>query len=175
MDKGLQAPYIFQQIVKLNADQYTDSDRILYMDSDTIFTQPVTPESFVTEKGLIWLHESYVKLGDPSAAARQPHVSHFIQNEVAHEFMRRHPHIIKRESLAAIRDFCQRQHSMDIGTYAYRPYFSEFNIMGAYLYHYAPEGYDFKQPEEVPTYVWQGFSWGGLTEAIKADMEKALA
>src|SRR5262249_14492852 len=107
--------YLSQQIHKLYADVITDyqADYILHIDSDTVFTQPVAPESFFSlrDDGLpqiIWPYTPYKAIETPW----QPITEKFMQEPVENEFMRRFPIMIPRWLYSRIRTFCFYNHGM---------------------------------------------------------------
>jgi hypothetical protein len=99
-------------VVKLDADKYTDADFICYLDSDTIFTRPVTPELFFRDGKIAWMITPYEKVQTPW----QPIVEKFLKRPVPFETMRRHPMVIPRWLLAELRAFCEREHGPPIST-----------------------------------------------------------
>lgn len=167
--------YLWQQAIKLNADAFCSSDLILYTDADTIFTRPICPEDLIEDGKPVWLYTPYSEVHD-DARVRQPMISTFVGQSVEYEFMRRHPFIVTREMLVEIRRFCWRQHGISIDEYALRhPDFSEFNAMGAWAWVHAHDSLAWRKPEEIPTFVHQSWSHSGLTDAIRADLERAVA
>jgi len=168
--------YNEQQVIKCNADAFTPSDLILYQDSDTIFTQPITPQD-VTIGGLpVWLFEPYNGMTNVDVLARKAVVEKFVGAPVEHEFMRRHPFIVSREMLVELRRFCWRQHGCSIDEYLMTTeQVSEFNFMGAFLWNHYRSAVAWRRPEEMPTFVLQQWSHGpGLTDAIRAEFEEKL-
>lgn len=170
------APYTFQQISKLNADAYTDSQFIMYNDADTCLTQPLNAQDLIIGGLPVWLLEKFEGMDNPDVLKRQAELSHFIGQPVVYEFMRRHPFIVEREALVELRRFCWRQHGCSIEDYMSAlksP--SEFNMLGAFQYHYRRETVAWRRPDEMPTWVRQEWSHGGLTTHIKSELEAMLA
>ena len=122
--------YLQQQVVKLHADQHTDADFILVTDSDTLFNQPVTPESFMVDGKPIWLHTPWT----PEMRAVVPWfdpMQRFFGEEPPAEFMRRQPFMFPRIVLQTLREFCLSKHGRHIGDYIMdSKSFSEWNILG---------------------------------------------
>ncbi len=169
--------YLWQQVCKLKAHEYTDADYILYLDSDTIFNQPVTPETYFEGGKPLWLMTPWEKTETPW----QPIVEKFLGQPVAFEFMRRHPQMVPRWLLDEIGVFCLRVHGMPIEQYVMsRPNrdFSEFNCMGAYAYQFHRDKFLWLNTEATrhlpPLTVRQEFSWGGLNDTIRANFEAIL-
>ena len=165
--------YVQQQWIKLTADKYIDSEYILYVDSDCIFHTPFTPESFMREGTPVLLKTEYGNLG--GAEAWREITSNFVGFPVTHEYMRRLPWMYRSDSIYNFRKMYPHteKHLRSLETRD----FSEFNALGAYIEKYESEKYiisntEFWTPDSVATQYW---SWGGLTPAIKAEIEKVLA
>lgn len=164
--------YLWQQVCKLYADEtlYTDSEYILYMDSDCVFTRPVTPSDFIKDGKPIWLYT-------PLDRARSdqhvwiPVMEKFLGKRPEHEFMRRHPFIVPRWALERLREFCQIKHGKTIEQYimgeadpnnglALR--FSEWNCLGFFLWEFHRDKVHWVLDSEAdPACVYQGFTHGG--------------
>ncbi len=97
--------YMAQQWSKLNAPAYSDADAFLYMDSDCIFTEPVTPETFMTDGRVNWLHTPFDKVGEDARRAWFEVMKKCIGEEPQHEMMRRHPQLIPRWALLEFQGF----------------------------------------------------------------------
>lgn len=171
--------YLIQQVVKLHADKYTDADYILFTDSDTIFTQPVTPETYFTHGLINWMITPYAKTDTPW----QPMIEKFLGIPVEFETMRRHPQMVPRWLLIDMREFCEKQHGVPLDKYVMsQPYreFSEFNALGAFAYYFHHDKFNWINTEEVaadqlpPLTVLQKYSHDGLTPQIEAEFEAIL-
>jgi hypothetical protein len=171
--------YLSQQVSKLYADTLTDASHILYLDSDTIFTRPVTPETYFIDGKPIWMMTPWANTETPW----QPIVEKFLGRPVEFEFMRRHPQLVPRWLLVGLREFCEKQHGMPLDKCVMsQPLrsFSEFNAVGAFAYAFHRDRFHWINTEEVPPSEWpaltvlQKHSWGGLTPEIEAEFEKIL-
>lgn len=172
--------YLGQQVEKLYADQHTHAELFLFLDSDTIFTRPVTPQTYFRDGKIVWMMTPWEKTNTPW----RPIVEKFMGQPVEYEFMRRHPTVAPSWLLADVRNFCVRQHNMPLDQYVMsQPHraFSEFNCLGAFAYAFHRDKFFWVNTEEVPESEWpeltvlQKFSWGGLTEEVKAEFEKILS
>lgn len=172
--------YLSQQVFKLYADEYTDADFILFTDSDTIFTRPVTPETYFTDGRIDWMMTPWANTETPW----QPITEKFLGRPVEFEFMRRMPFMVPRWLLESMRAFCVGQHGMTFDKYVMsQPHrsFSEFNALGAFAYYFHRDRFNWINTEEVPADQWppltvlQKFSHGGLDESIKAEFELILS
>lgn len=171
--------YLRQQKEKLYADTLTDATHILFLDSDTIFTCPVTPQTYLKDGRILWMMTPWEKTNTPW----RPIVEKFMGQPVEFEFMRRHPTVVPRWLLAAVREFCLKQHGMPLDQYVMsQPHreFSEFNVLGAFAYAFHRDQFYWVNTEEVPPDEWpeltvkQGFSWDGLTDDVRQEFEAIL-
>ena len=122
----------------------------------------------------IWLYESVPKDSTPWYEITQEAVKHMPE----FEFMRRHPFMFTSQSLRDFRKFMFECHGEDICLWLKkRPErrFSEFNAFGAWAYRHYYKHFSWKHPSEIPTYVRQFWSWGGLDGDAKAEIEKILS
>ena len=146
--------YLNQQCEKIRAGDYTDADYILFTDSDTIFNQPVTPESFMRDGKPMWLYTPWTPemLAHSGTRAWFDVMTEFFGVEPPAEFMRRMGSIIPREVLQGFRDFCIQKHGVTIDEYVMsRDRFSEFNCIGFYAWQHCPEKFSWiNTDEEIP-------------------------
>lgn len=196
MNEETEDGYLSQQIHKLYADVITDyqADFILHVDSDTLFTRPVTPLDYFLVKypppddqnwhspwegaKLIWYYTPYTAIETPW----QPITEKFMDAPVHYEFMRRLPMMIPRWLYPKVREFCYQKHGVIISEYVrMQPHrsFSEFNALGAFAWH-NNQTYKDKiefmttgQPMPEPL-ARQFFSWGGITPEVKKEINLIL-
>lgn len=138
-DPSPKAGYLAQQVDKLHADLHTDAGMILFMDSDTLFTRPVTPETFLCDAKPIWLHTPWTPgmLAHPGTRAWFDVMTEFAGEMPPSEMMRRHPFMVPAWLLKDIREWCQLQHRMPLGYYIReKGRFSEFNVMGFHAWRF---------------------------------------
>jgi hypothetical protein len=111
--------YLWQQVCKMYADTKTNADMILVTDSDTLFTQPVTPESFMHEGKPIWLYTPWTSemLAHPGTATWKKVMTEFFGVEPPAEFMRRQPFMFPSSVLATLRTFCVMKHDATLEEY----------------------------------------------------------
>jgi len=183
--------YLAQQCTKLYADVITDyaADYILHIDSDTLFTRPVSPQDFLVQCGkdgeerqVRWRYTPYENIKVPW----QPIMEKFFGFKPSNEFMRRFPIMVPRWLYPRLREFCYQKHGVVITDYVRNQplrEFSEFNAMGTYAYHYHHDKVTWlntlteeSMPEELreKPFARQFFSWGGITEEVKAEIENIL-
>lgn len=162
--------YLAQQARKLHADQDTNADYILFMDSDCVFTKPVTPQDFIRDGKPIWLKTPFGNARDDQQVWK-PVMAKFLGKESQHEFMRRHPFILPRWAFTELRNFCRYKHGMELSDYVMAQAapgqmltFSEWNCAGFFLheFHHDKVAWIDTTTDEVPeAVVWQGFTHAG--------------
>lgn len=168
--------YLWQQACKLNADQYTDADYILFMDSDCVFTRPVTPDDFIKDGKPIWLHTP-LDQARPDQHVWAPVMEKFLGKKPQHEFMRRHPFIVPRWAFQELRTFCQYRHGKSIDEYILGEAdpanglslrFSEWNCLGFFLWEYHKDRVEWVLDSDAgPACVWQGYTHGGHSRQLE--------
>jgi len=178
--------YLAQQIHKLYADVLTDyqADYILHIDSDTLFTRPVTPSDFLFQCDQVrWLYTPYNAIQTPW----QPITEKFMGEPVENEFMRRFPIMVPRWLYPRLREFCHRKHGLIISDYIRnQPFraFSEFNALGAYAWKNHHDRFvwvntlgEAEMPMELreKPFARQFQSWNGITPEVKAEIENILS
>lgn len=149
--------YLSQQVFKLYADTFTDADWILFTDSDTIFTRPVTPETYLKNGKFVWMMTPMNEAHPDEQQAWRRVMRKFFGKEPEYEFMRRHPFLLPRWLLADLRAFCVRQHGIELKDYVMaQPYreFTEFNILGMYAYEYHRDKFEWLDTSKVPEAEW---------------------
>jgi hypothetical protein len=165
--------YIQQQWFKLNADKFTESDYVLYVDCDCIFTTPFSPDNNCMVDGKpILLKTDYQVLGD--TVPWQAITSDFTGWHVDYEYMRRMPWMCKSSSLVNFRAMFPKTHEFLLNMQNNQ--FSEFNVLGAYIDKFEKDQY----------YIWdtavglpkllidQFWSWGGVTPNVRKRIEEYL-
>lgn len=173
--------YLSQQVFKLYADKYCAADYILYMDSDTVFTREVTPNTFFSKEKINWMMTPY----DRTDAPWQPVVEKFIglPFRIEYEFMRRHPTMVPRWLLESTRKYCEIRHGMSLKDYVMSQpnrAFSEFNVLGAIAYYFQRDKFNWINTATTAECDWptltvkQHFSWDGLSDDTKKDLEAIL-
>lgn len=172
-------PYLFQQNIKLHADMFTDAEFICHFDSDTIWTQPVTPQDLIVDnRRPIWLYTPYADITTGDGQTWKKPTAKVMRQPVEHEFMRRHPFVTPRWALEGFRKWMWLNHGMSLESYIMgQPgrSFSEFNAIGAWLWFFHRDKVEWRRPEDVPTFVHQSWSIGGINSDLRKHLEAALA
>lgn len=180
-----QPGYSFQMVAKCYADIVSDADHIVFHDSDCLFTQPVTPETFLRDGKIMWNYTPWEHSREDERNAWVPVMTKFMRGKVDHNFMTRHPFVWPRWLFRALRDYTAKAHGMELLDYIMAQAseatcltFSEFNCAGAYAWQHQREHFhwlDTTKDEIPPTVIRQFWSRGGITDEIKAEMEAILA
>jgi len=148
--------YLFQQFVKMTAYEYTDSENILFVDSDCVFKKPVNIDEIVAN--YIHYYTPYDKAGD--AIVWKSATELILEQQVDYEFMRRLPIYYKRDTLIDCTRLFKRDMLQSILT---TNNFSEFNVLGAYAYYFESDKYTFRNTEDnqiTDDYLYQAWTWG---------------
>ena len=139
-DEPIRDGYTWQQVVKLHADEYTDADYILFVDSDCVFFTKVTPEYFFTDSKPYLLCTPYSLLGN--TVPWKPGTDFVVGRDTPYEFMRRHPMMYHRDTLKAFRDYILATFGKTCREFMLencsKRRLSEFNILGAFTYFHRP-------------------------------------
>ncbi len=174
--------YTYQQVVKMNADKYTTSDFVCHLDSDCIFTKPVTPDDLMVDGKPLWLMTPFVEIlpHDKNLPAHFESIKAFSGIEPEFEYMRRHSQVIPRWAYGCFRDYVQQKHGQSFEQWAMAQKFrgvTEFNFIGQFLHREFPNFIHFHDTRfGIPeSFVMQSWSWDGITPEIRDKMEKILA
>lgn len=171
--------YKEQQVSKLYADKHTEADFIVNLDSDCIFTRPVTPRDFMVGDKPRWLMTPWADCMDAKRAWFGV-MAKCILEAPEHEFMRRHGIMIPRWAYAEFRAFIQKTHGIPIESYVMNQpgnEFSEFNTIGFWLWlnHRDKIAWHNTSTMGVPSNpLHQEHSWGGLNDEIRAKLDAIL-
>ncbi len=174
--------YTYQQVVKMNADKYTTSDFVCHLDSDCIFTRPVTPDDLMVDGKPLWMMTPFMDIlpTDNNLYAHQKSITGFSGIEPEFEYMRRHSQVIPRWAYGCFRNYVQERHGMSFEKWALSQGFrgvTEFNFIGQFLHREFPNFIHFHDTRfGIPdSFVLQSWSWNGITPEIRDKMEKILA
>lgn len=172
--------YLKQQCDKLNSDLCCKGDFILVTDSDTLFTEPVTPESFMRDGKPIWLYTPGTPemLAHAGTAKWKQVMEDFFGWESKSEKMRRQPFMFPREVLQGLRDFCRSRHAQTIEEYVMsKGVFTEWNVLAEYCWTYHHDLFywvNTAEEELPPLRTRQFWSHSPLAENI-AEIQQILA
>lgn len=182
------AGYIDQMVSKFNCYEYCKPGvtHILFLDSDCCFTQHFTPESYMQD-GKPFIYMTPYKYLCKEGQLWKKLTEDALKFNVEYEFMRQLPIMY---TIDAIKDFKQwffdikgitiEQFLVDISINMYsdtnKACFSEFNAIGSYLYYIRQKNDHFfadtTQVSLRPKLCAQKWSWGGLNDEIKNELEE---
>lgn len=165
--------YLYQQMIKMNAHNFTDCEWIQYFDSDCIFHSPNSPDMYFRDGKPVMLKTRYGTLGDGDMW--QSVVEKALKIKPEFEYMRRHGLIYHRSTLENIQ--IKYPHINDYVMKRPQRHFSEFNFMGAFADHFEPDKYIWEDTATTPFKhgtFHQFWSYSGCTEEEKQRMEKML-
>ena len=130
--------YCGQQISKINADKSSDSDYILYIDSDCIVYDifDIQKDLFDSNGKMFFLKDKWDDI--PKSASCWKPCLEALDILTQYEFMRRIPFIVPTRILKPVRELIELKTQKEFADgclYIYNKLqFSEFNIMGSYMY-----------------------------------------
>lgn len=173
--------YVRQQLAKLHADEYVDSDFIFYIDSDCFILSPMDPEGFMVAGKPICLIRHWADAG--SAIAWKSITQKFMTFEPGFEGMACLPFVIDRRVLPLLREYAKATHGCSIDEYALSQPgndFSEFNVMSAFSQRFCPYMYDWRIADPAtdgfPRVLTQKWSWDKAgVEPYRKTYEEILA
>lgn len=163
--------YVYQQYCKLLAFDYLHTNYIMYIDSDCVFKRPINPNDlFVDGKPIIY-KTPYERIDSPWKQITEDAIGF----PVEWEYMRRHPFTYHRSTLVELFRYKPGIYEYTKARAASRS-FSEFNYIGAYAEKFESDKYHFHDTEYgLPDpFIHQLWSWGGVTEQVKNEIEEIL-
>ena len=161
--------YIGQQLDKLDAYKYVETEHILYTDSDCIYTDYFNLEDMFSVKQPILYMTPYYLL-PPQGGHWQGVVEKALGFVPTHEFMRTFPIMHRTETVRELSEAYPHlyNHAQGITNRA----FSEFNCIGAFAYQ---RNHPYYFTEDIkPWPCTQYWSWGGISPSIKTEIESII-
>lgn len=167
--------YIDQQYFKLTAYNYCKPDvtHLLMLDSDCFVHGRVSPETYIRNNKILFpiTHKSFLQGIDCQEYIKA--CQKIFNREVDYEFMRRQPFLLQVKDLKSFTKWFNETHGLDLKSYLSESKredsFSEYNVMGAYLY-YVEKSLDYyfydTNSEVYFNPVFQHWSYGGLTKEL---------
>jgi hypothetical protein len=178
--------HLDQNAIKTSADQYSDADFFLHIDSDCVFTESATPLDYATDgRPDIWW-EFYSELGPdkvPGGVPWQGITENALGFSVEIETMRRFPFLYPRWLYAETRQRIETRHGRSLLEYvrtapklgkAFHGY-SEFNALGCMAFYQFPDQFSFHHVSDTavkPAKMRQYWSHSGLTPAEEAELQR---
>lgn len=159
--------FLFSMLQVLNSDVICiDADYIVHLDSDCIFTEPVTPLDFIIDGRPIMIRALYSELPNDQQQW-QSRVQDATGLEAPWESMTRHPEVYIPETYVNARRMIRQHTGLEPVDYYFKGRNSfpqdrvEFPLLGAVALAHHPERYhiiDFKTPIEPPKKLIQFWS-----------------
>jgi hypothetical protein len=155
--------YLYQQEVKLTAFMYVDTEYVLFMDCDCIFTDYVNLDSFLKDGKPTLLKTPYEDI--PEVMFWKTTTEDAIGFEVNFEYMRRNGLCYRTETIMNLWDDFSIRFLPKLKIARNRQ-FSEFNLIGAYIEKYEENLYNIVNTrDEIPYHpVKQFWSYSGLNK-----------
>lgn len=130
--------YLGQQVSKLYADEFSDADYLVHVDSDCVFVRPtvVWQDLFREEKPIHIYRNRSIR---PTIDGWRNSISNVLGLDTDREFMITLPAVYPREIYAELRQFVMTRHDLKLSDLVLtrRPdQFSEFSVLGAYAFEY---------------------------------------
>ncbi|MFI6284076.1 hypothetical protein ACIBCM_04825 [Streptomyces sp. NPDC051018] len=166
--------YLGQQVSKLYADEFTGAGLICHVDSDVVFTRPVSPVDLLAG-GRPWM----VRRPVADLGRHRPWLApteRFLRRPVAFDFMQQPPFSYPRRLYPEVRALALELHGTPLDRYVTRcppGGFSEFNVLGAHAHaaHRASfTWYDAGGPD-VPRLCGWYWSRGGIDAALRRELD----
>lgn len=171
--------YMGQQHCKMHADTMLDSDFVFFVDSDCFAEGPIRPEDYRLDTKPVQLLRNWQDVGD--ARMWLPVTERVLGYTPMFEHMAMFPLLYRTDTIARARSYIESTQKKSLGSYIQSVSmreFSEFNALGAYACRYEPQHYDWRLAnpgtDGVPRTVKQRWSWGGLTDEARNEMEAFL-
>jgi len=171
--------YWWQMGIKMSWDHFTDADAVVSIDSDCIFYDYVSPNSWQQDGKVIWMRRPWSEVGN--GIVWKKGTDYFLGKETKYSHMVFPGFYITRNALKEYKSFMfSRFHQTPLSYFIdlrhpYEP--EEYESMGAYLDEINYYEYCFCHPEELGNKRWpikQFWSWGGLNEEIRKTIEDIL-
>jgi hypothetical protein len=163
-------------VAKCWADRFCESDYILHMDSDCIFTEPVTPLDYFRNDLPVLVCRLYSKVNEPGHSRWKQVTEDVLKMNVDYDYMVRHPAVHVREVYEKLRQHVVRVQKMPFrefvvsGRNEYPQTFCEFVSLGQIARMEFPERYHFEDISDRPepkNKMTQGWTHGGLDKEIQ--------
>lgn len=169
--------HMHHNIIKCRADEVSDADYFLHIDSDCVLMGPIKPEDFFTNGHPDILFSKFSEIKSPWQQVVQRALGVFVEVET----MRRHPFLYPRWLYEAMRSHVARVNGMPFDDFVFTAPcsggahrgFTEFCTLGAYARHFHAEKFHFydTNTSSKPCDVRQYWSFSGITEQERYELE----
>jgi hypothetical protein len=175
--------YIGQMITKSKCHEFSNADVFCHIDSDCFFYNKYNASEIFEKNKIIYFYNLYKDVGD--AIIWKNPVERFLGFFVDKEFMRSFPMCFSRDTYKGIHDYCLEKHNKNLEGWVvdqFQKYnrlcYIEFNTIGAYAFNFQNDKYRFiesPKPFFRPRFLKQYWSWGGISDEIRKEIEYYLA
>ncbi len=178
IDRNYSDDYLGQQVTKLHADTFSQADLICHIDSDCIISRPIQPED-IAPGGIPRVYTRPIAALPRHWPWTQP-TQEFLECNVSHDFLQYPPFTFPKWLYPLLRTWTSETKGTSLEDWIMsRPArgFSEFNALAAYAYiHYRDKfiwtrATDMGEAEQCCKWFW---SWGGLNDSIRHDIEETI-
>ncbi|MGW3199158.1 hypothetical protein ACWDBD_32250 [Streptomyces sp. NPDC001118] len=168
--------YLGQQVSKVHADHFTAAELICHVDSDVVFTRPVSPADLL-DGGRPWI----VRRPVAGLGRHRPWLAPteaFLGHAPAYDFMQQPPFTYPRWLYEEVRALCLGRHGIPLDRYVVSRSprgFSEFNVLGAHAFAAHRTSFAWYDADSGPvpqlcTWYW---SRGGIDARLRRELESA--
>jgi hypothetical protein len=155
--------YFWASAVKTRWPEFTDADAVVWIDSDSVFTRPITPVWWFEGERPIWWRVPWTESKD-GCAAWKAGVDHLFGVDSQSENMCVSAGLATRHATLALQGYIKEKFGQSVAAYYLDPShgkLGEFSMVGGYLEHVDACGYVVKHPRDLgePWPVRQFWSW----------------
>jgi hypothetical protein len=149
--------FLRHEHVIMCSDQFTDADFVCHIDSDCLFTEPVTPEDYFVDGKPILVHASFhwlVNFQQANLGMWQVAVEKAVGWQPSEETMRRHPAVHPRKTYQKARECIEAHTRMSCGDFikscenSFPQTFAEFPTLGAVAWKFFQGDYHWLDQEK---------------------------
>lgn len=173
--------YEYQKGIKCMWHQYSDADAAFVCDSDYLFTGDVTVYDLFKDGLPIWCRKEWDDLPDDHVRAWKRGNEWFHGGPVPWSYMTGPGFLITRELAQKFQEHVYNKFEatpLELFLNPGVPQITEFELLGLFADYYGKDfelPYHWASPEERYLPIVQFWSWGGMTDTVKAVIEENLA
>jgi hypothetical protein len=171
--------YWWQMGIKLCWDRFTDADEVVVLDSDNIFYDYFSPDSWRRNGQIIWLRRLWSESGD--GVMWKNGSDYFLRKETPYDYMVSPSFYCTRTALHLFADFMRIRFGQTPDQFyvdlRHPRTISDYVLLGAYLEEIKHNEYCFYHPKELNWKhlpIKQYWSWGRIDNEIRKEIEGFL-
>jgi len=173
--------YLWQQYIKLTWYNYSNADAVLIMDSDEMFTKPISPDSFKKRGKFVWNYRTWDKAGN--GVCWKTSTDFLLKIDSKYDAMAITGFILQKETSIALKNhLCSIHATSDIWDIFVKYNMhtaSEFNLFGSFIHHFDRLEYtqifDYNKENCVNYTIRKAWSWGGISDEERRVRESLLS